>query len=374
MPIYMDRHDVPGITLQDAAAAHDEDVRIQKKYGCLAMTYWVDEERETAFCLLDAPNKEAVKQLHDEAHGLIPHQIIKVDSDVVKAFLGRIHDPETFTTRDNDTLSVYNDPAFRAIMVVSLDESLLVNFSYGSSEEVECLRTYRSIIREQLKRHRGQEVECLGEGSMASFISVSQAVLCAIAIRQCFRKYNHRTLASGIRAQIGISAGIPVADGSDDFFGPTVQLANRLCWMGRENQIVVAAIVRELCKGENKDVFTKNDAIRTVSPKDEEFLNQLMNTIESVWNEAGFRVEDFGKQLGLSKSHLQRKITALIDHSPNSFINEFRLRKAAKLLKRQQSNVAEIAFDTGFTSPSYFSKCFQKRFGVLPSEYTKAIA
>ena len=73
MPIYMDRHIVPGIEAKHAAEAHREDLKIQDEYGCRCMTYWVDEDRGSAFCLIDAPDIESVKKMHDRAHGLMPH-------------------------------------------------------------------------------------------------------------------------------------------------------------------------------------------------------------------------------------------------------------------------------------------------------------
>ena len=86
MPIYMDRHDLEAATAKDVAEAHREDLKIQHKYNCKGLTYWYDEERGTAFCLVEAPNADCVKQMHDNAHGLVPHQIIEVESNVVSAF------------------------------------------------------------------------------------------------------------------------------------------------------------------------------------------------------------------------------------------------------------------------------------------------
>jgi hypothetical protein len=57
------------------ADAHQKDLRLQEKYGIKLMTYWFDENRGSAFCLIDAPAKEKVRQLHEEAHGSIPHKI-----------------------------------------------------------------------------------------------------------------------------------------------------------------------------------------------------------------------------------------------------------------------------------------------------------
>ncbi len=67
--------------------------QIESKYGVRFITYWFDEARSTAFCLVDAPNKEAIQRAHDEAHGKIPSEIIEVDPAVVEAFLGRVKDP-----------------------------------------------------------------------------------------------------------------------------------------------------------------------------------------------------------------------------------------------------------------------------------------
>ena len=71
MPIYMDRHDIEGATAKAVAGAHQKDLKLQDKYGVKLLTYWFDEGRGSAFCLMDAAAKEKVKQLHEEAHGSI---------------------------------------------------------------------------------------------------------------------------------------------------------------------------------------------------------------------------------------------------------------------------------------------------------------
>ncbi len=106
---------------------------------------------------------------------------------------------------------------------------------------------------------------------------------------------------------------------------------------------------------------------------EEKFLNQLMDITERTWNQEGLKVSDFGKQMGLSKSQLYRKITSLTGYSPNEFIKEFRLKKAIELIERQQDNISQIAYEAGFNSLSYFSKCFHKRFGILPSVIANAL-
>ncbi len=119
----------------------------------------------------------------------------------------------------------------------------------------------------------------------------------------------------------------------------------------------------------HNSTLNNNEHIFAVSPADEKFVTELMDYSEKVWSDTGLQVEDFCKAIGLSKSQLYRKLISLTEKSPNEFIREWRLKEALKLLQKNSGNVSQIAFETGFSSPSYFSKCFLKRFGHLPSDY-----
>ena len=370
MPIFMDRHDIPGLTAMDVAEGHRQDIKIQDKYNCRALTYWFDETRGTAFCLIEAPAKEAVERLHDDAHGLIPKKIIEVDSVVVEAFLGRISDPETGVRADDSDLLVFRDPAFRTIMATELKDAPLLKPRFGVIEGLKLLKTHDEIIQEAIELYDGLEVKKAEDGFMASFSSASKAVKCAIEIQEHFRTLQ----MSGVKMHVavGLSAGEPVT-GGDDFFGEAIQLARRLCYIGRGGQVLVSSVVRDEYQREEGRVISQDDAIRVLSPVEEQFLNELMDTIVQVWSEEGLNVEDLGRQVGMSRSQLYRRITALTGYSPNGFIKEYRLRKALELLEGQHGNITQIALETGFSNPSYFSKCFHKRFGILPSHYANAI-
>ncbi len=71
MPVYMDRHYVEGATRHAIADAHQKDLALQDKYHVKFLTYWFDEMRCTAFCLIEAPNRETIERAHNEAHGLV---------------------------------------------------------------------------------------------------------------------------------------------------------------------------------------------------------------------------------------------------------------------------------------------------------------
>ena len=94
-----------------------------------------------------------------------------------------------------------------------------------------------------------------------------------------------------------------------------------------------------------------------------------MDYIENVWNDSKFNVDDLSKSLGYSKSQVYRKLMSLTGKSANNFIREFKLHRALTLLHKQKGNISEVAFETGFNSAAYFSKCFLNKYGVLPSKY-----
>jgi AraC-like DNA-binding protein len=364
----MDRHDIPGVTAKDVAFAHQADLNVQDQFGCRGLTYWFDEARGIAFCLVEAPKKESVQAMHNKAHGLMPHQIIEVDAHLVESFLGRIEDLENV----DHSKTFIDETAMRVLMATDLNESPLMESKFGIKKGIELFNVHNHIIRAQIKKYEGREVEYGGNGMLVSFTSISKAVHCALEIQKEFRYHNDLSPGESLHIAVGLNAGMPVTT-NHDFFEQVVLLARWMCFLAGPGQIMVSSEVFEMVKREDISIFYDRTYIRILSPKDEHFLNVLMDTIERYWAESTFNVLDLCKETGLSKSQLNRKITTLTGHSPNDFIKEFRLKQALELLDKRKGNISEIAFETGFSSPSYFSKCFLKRFGILPSNFTTHI-
>ncbi|GAB3331082.1 hypothetical protein GCM10027299_36570 [Larkinella ripae] len=106
-----------------------------------------------------------------------------------------------------------------------------------------------------------------------------------------------------------------------------------------------------------------------VTSADEKFLKRVMTIVEDNLGNSEFGAEEFGREAGLSRMQLHRKLTALTGQSAGDFIRVMRLKRAAQLLGGQAATVSEIAYEVGFNSLSYFSKAFREQFGVLPTEY-----
>jgi AraC-like DNA-binding protein len=362
MPIFMDRHIVPGIEAKHAAEAHREDLKIQDEFGCRCMTYWVDEERGSAFCLIDAPDVASVKKMHDKAHGLIPHEIVQVNSNVVEAFLGRISDPDG-DSGGSGNLKIFNDPAFRIILVTETTDKGLLYHELGKEKVTRLMTLFHEIMRKELHAHEGREVELKGDGFIASFVSVTQAVSCAAEVQK-----GMHVAGELINLKIGINAGMPV-EKSKELFGDTIKMAKYLCAIGSQNQIMMASIIKEIYKDDGQKNTGPNNRFKWITPKDENFLQLLFDTLSSQWTNPQFGIGDFSDQMSMSKSKLYRKCTELTSMSPNELLREFRLLKALRLLKTDR-NISQTAFDCGFSSPSYFTKCSQQRFSLQPIAYT----
>lgn len=358
----MDRHDVSKKTkAEHIAQIHQADLKIEHKYGCRGITYWFDGDRKTAFCLIEAPNKQAIKKMHDEAHGDIPNSIIEVSDTIVESFLGRIEDPEK---SQNTELNIINDPAFRIIMLIETSNFLnrieANQFSFFSQK-------FHNSVYKTFKQFKGRIVKKDNNSYLVSFKSVTNAVLCALKIQANFKYITPKFDLPNRKLKIGLSSGIPVTD-KDGIFEDAINLATYMCEVVKD-QIVISSEVKALYESENRNSFINKENIRTLSPSEEEFLTQSMKFVEEVWSKPTFNVNDFSQNLGYSKSQIYRKLISLTGKSANSFMKEFRLHRALNLLHKQKGNISEIAFETGFNSPAYFSKCFFNKYGILPSKY-----
>jgi signal transduction histidine kinase/DNA-binding response OmpR family regulator/Flp pilus assembly protein TadD len=102
---------------------------------------------------------------------------------------------------------------------------------------------------------------------------------------------------------------------------------------------------------------------------DERFLNKARERVLANLDNSAYGVEEFATDMSLSRTQLFRKLKAIVGMSPNEFINEIRLLRAAEMIKAKTDTLSQIAYAVGFNEQSYFTKCFKKKFGVTPSVY-----
>jgi len=236
MPLFMDRHDLPGLTAEDVARAHGSDLNVADKHDVQFLSYWYDPDSGAAFCLARATAPENLAAVHEEAHGLVPNEIIGVSEDAVLRFLGKVRDPVGPTEVTS---------SFRTILFTDLEGSTAMVEKLETSVFMSLLTEHDLIIRRSLVASGGREVKHTGDGIMASFDEVASSLECALAIQAGFSARIAEGAKPAYRVRIGMAAGEPV-DHNDDLFGPTVSLASRICNAANPGDVLVSDVVHEL--------------------------------------------------------------------------------------------------------------------------------
>ncbi len=239
MPLYMDRHEVPGIDPIEVAQGHVRDVEVQDRYGVEYLTYWHDPKAGTAFCLARGPSKDAVETVHREAHGMVASKIIEVEDSMVASFLGRVIDPpkgEPFV-----------ETAFRTILFTDIVGSTSLTQRLGDAAAMALLRAHDKIVRDALASSAGREIKHTGDGIMASFNLVGDAAQAAVHIQQKVADHNV-SATNPLSLRVGLAAGEPVTE-AGDLFGAVVQLAARLCQEAEGDHVLCSSAVRDLSLG-----------------------------------------------------------------------------------------------------------------------------
>lgn len=112
------------------------------------------------------------------------------------------------------------------------------------------------------------------------------------------------------------------------------------------------------------------EKVSRLDDRDKAFVKQLHDIIKSNMGNSDFGVEDIGAEIGLSRVQLYRKVKAITGSSVVDLLRKARLAKARRLLEANSMNISEVAYEVGFSSPSYFTKCFKDEYGMLPGDVT----
>ena len=158
-----------------------------------------------------------------------------------------------------------------------------------------------------------------------------------------------------------------ISGGADEYiqkpFHVTYVKVKIICLL-EERKRLREQVLRQL--QENKLLLTQPDKTENM---EDAFLRKFIACIEENYAESDYNVERLSETLGLSRGHLHRKIKELTGTTPVDFLRNYRLNKAAALLREKKYTVSEIAYQTGFSSPAYFSKCFKAVYDITPTEF-----
>ena len=129
-----------------------------------------------------------------------------------------------------------------------------------------------------------------------------------------------------------------------------------------DNLLRNRTMLRSLFSGDKKEEAAEEQ----LSSRDQTFIGRLRDSIRQNMGDSDFTVERLGEELGLSRVQLYRKVKALTGQTPVDLLKKARLERARLLVVKTDKSISEIAYEVGFTAPSYFNKCFKDEFGVSP--------
>lgn len=247
----------------------------------------------------------------------------------------------------------------------------------------------KELIGQFVAQYRGRIVRYHEEGFIATFEGPSKAVHCSIDLNSALQNQ-----------QIGLSIGIHIKEATEEevltMEGERMRFLASLLDQAQVSQIMITQAVKNLLSGtglqflpvqtltepttrETVSLFLVSDpAISQTRPPDtipnqlfqnDSFLENVLQSIDTHLSNESFGVEMLCKEIGISERQLQRKLKAITNKSPNQLISSVRLHRAKELIMNREHNIAEVSYRTGFASPSYFSKCFKKEFGMSPSTF-----
>jgi len=302
---------------------------------------------------MESPSKAACVESHKEAHGLGACNVIEVSQEnEFIPFMGEGGQNEKDLAL---TLSGEIDSGYRTIMLLDI---LVLKQPQAS---------INSKITDTIKKYNGNTVKVPGETLMVSFIYAYDAVACSIVLNKYLE-----TLKNEILYSIALATGKPVDEKGTDLFEETKKKAKVFARFGFQLGLCMD-LDTKMSASRNND-FSKIDSnsIIVVDPSSYFEMKEIDELLQQNLNNSAFNLESLGKQLSLSKTQVYRKISTLFGVPPNRLLTELRLKYALSTLKQGGKTVSEVAYDSGFNSPTYFTRVFRNKFNVLPTEVTKS--
>ncbi len=248
----------------------------------------------------------------------------------------------------------------------------------------------QGLIGQYIGTYRGKILEFKTNAFVAVFEGPSKAVHCSIDLVEA-------VAAKNAQLKVGIYIKEAAIDETDFEHDIMFRFFNEVFDSEREKQVLVTQTVKNLLSGaglffseykENQPnelpaIFVASETLKKGEPHFElppndpplkgSILETVLQSIDNHLSNEVFGVEMLSREVGMSERQLQRKLKRITNKTPNQLINSVRLHRAKELILTGENNISEASYLTGFSSPSYFSKCFKKEFGKTPSELQEVI-
>lgn len=274
------------------------------------------------------------------------------------------------------------------IMCADIADSQSLLIKHGEEYWARTIDKFHSLSEQLVQQYQGIIVEKFSGGAMIIFESLSDAVHCGLDFQEQIKAYN-------IPTKITVHTGecIKMQDGIS---GLAVHIVKRVHQNASSRNILITQTVKSLLyesdfetefigeisltavKYPIKLYFIKSESSLSLpflentgvqkTLHNTSFLEEVINCIKNHLKNPNFKIETLCNELVISERQLQRKLKLITNKSPTQVIRSVRLHRAKDLILLQGMSISDSAYETGFNSPSYFTKCFKIEFGKLPSE------
>lgn len=246
----------------------------------------------------------------------------------------------------------------------------------------------QEVVGQYVGRYRGKIAHYTQENFVAIFEGPSKATNCCIELVDAIRSMDSE-----------LSIGIHIKEVADDeihfLSKETESFFDSMLEKAKPNQVILTQTVKNLLSGaglsfvpfkrmiehlsgESLSIYSVSESLETREfsksvpfnqpPLNGSLIESVLQSIDTHLDDESFGVGTLCKEIGMSERQLQRKLKAVTNKSPIQLISSVRLHRAKELIHLQKYSISEISYLVGFTSPSYFSKCFKNEFGLSPSD------
>jgi AraC-like DNA-binding protein len=249
------------------------------------------------------------------------------------------------------------------------------------------------LVGQFVGQYRGKVISFKKDGFIAAFEGPSKAANCSLNLVEAVTKRDAELKVFTYIKEVSIEEAGSDSEEIDQQFNSVLSNADF-------NNVIVTETVKNLLSGsglkftqykseadltmELPRLYKINDAVLDDSIEIDSILNEIpmkgsllenvLLSIENHLDDESYSVDALSREVGMSERQLQRKLKQITNKTPNQLITSVRLNRAKELLLTGESNISEAGYETGFSSPSYFSKCFKMEFGKTPTEFVDSFA
>lgn len=322
----------------------------KSKFHKKCIEYWVDNNKNSVFYLIKAINKKSISQLYFNFFNIHPYKISSVNNDLVYAFL---NSQQRIKSIQPESLKVKTPSIF--LIIKTLDKNLL-DYKLGKEKLTKFLVNKKNDIYNYIDSYNGVKIDLNRDNNhVAVFTSSQKAIDCAYLIqKKLLKKYSNTDFRIALfndpnsyKEQI-LSQKIP-------------RLLSFLYFLCSKKQLLISSNF-------NQSYISNDLKARKLNIQQENFLFLLADTLDKNFHNSEFNIPDFCKSIMISKTKLYRNCKSLTGMSFNGLLKEYRLKNSLNSLIKNHSSISQISINSGFSSCSYFSNCFKKKFGISPSE------